>query len=185
MVKYIIKKEESSRKKVYIPVAAWTTSYGHQRIVEAAQAIRDWSMKEKGYDAWVYTDTDSLKVLGDENDLKEIAKFLEIDDYKLGAFACEEFYSRISCIRAKCYICEVDGMVHPTIAGLPKYLAPIINFENFKRGFTTVGMTESDLLELAKKNNASDEELEALHFKNTYVHCDGGVVLARTDFTIT
>lgn len=185
MVKYVIKKEEAQRKKVYIPVAAWTTSYGHDKIVRAAQAIRDWSMKERGYDAYCYTDTDSLKILVDEDDLEEISKFIEIDDYKLGAFALEEVFSRMLAIRAKCYICEVDGMVHPTIAGLPKYLAPIINFDNFKRGFTTTGMTEDDLVEIAMKNNASDEELESLHFKNTYVHCDGGVVLARTDFTIT
>lgn len=185
MVKYVIKREDKQRKKVYIPVAAWTTSYGHDKIVRAAQVIRDWSMKTKGYDAYCYTDTDSLKILVDESDLEEIGTFLDIDDYKLGFFAKEETFTRMMAIRAKCYICEVDGMVHPTIAGLPKYLAPIINFENFKKGFTTVGLTQDDLIEIAKKNNASDEELEALHFKNTYVHCEGGVVLARTDFTIT
>ena len=184
MVKYVIKKEEAKRKKVYIPVAAWTTSYGHDKIVRAAQAIRDWSMKEKGYDAYCYTDTDSLKILVDEDDLEEISKFIEIDDYKLGAFALEEVFSRMLAIRAKCYICEVDGMVHPTIAGLPKYLAPIINFDNFKRGFSTAGMTHDDLVELAKQNGATEEEIEKLHHKLDYHYVKGGVILEDTDFTI-
>ena len=46
-------------------------------------------------------------------------------------------------------------------------------------------MTEEDLFRIARENNATDDELELLRFKNTYIHCDGGIVFVRTDFTIT
>ena len=44
-----------------------------------------------------------------------------------------EEFDRILAIRQKCYITESEGRIHPTISGLPKYLCPIINFENFKK----------------------------------------------------
>lgn len=184
-VRYITKAEDKKRKTVYIPVAAWTTAYGRNKTIRTSQFIRDWSMKNKGYDAYVYSDTDSIKALITEEDLEELKAYIDIDDSKLGYWAKEENFTRIKCIRQKCYITEVDGIVHPTISGLPKTLSPIINFENFKRGFTTAGMTEEDLFRIARQNNATDEELESLQFKNTYTHCDGGIVFARTDFTIT
>ena len=70
------------------------------------------------------------------------------------------------------------------MSGLPKYLGPLVNFENFKRGFTTVGMSMEDMTELAKANGATPEEIKKLHHKLTYKYVKGGVILADTDFTI-
>lgn len=71
-----------------------------------------------------------------------------------------------------------------TVAGLPKYLAPIINFNNFKRGFSTGKMTQQDLINLARENGATEEEIKRVHHKLTYHYVKGGVILEDTDFTI-
>jgi hypothetical protein len=70
------------------------------------------------------------------------------------------------------------------VAGLPKYMAPIVNFDNFRRGFSTAGMTHENLVELAKQNGATEEEIEKLHHKTDFLYVKGGVILADTDFTI-
>lgn len=174
------------RDTIYCPVAAWVTSYGRNETIRTAQAIREWSEKNLGYDAYVYSDTDSQKVLLNRQQLQQIQDegIIKVDDYKLGYWALEEEFDRILAIRQKCYITESEGRIHPTISGLPKYLCPIINFENFKRGFTTCGLTVDDLRRMAKENGATDGEIEAIHHKTTYRHCNGGVILVDTDFTI-
>ena len=167
-------------------MASFITAYGRCKTIRTAQAIKDWSIKNKGYDAYVYSDTDSEKVLLDDNDLETLRKdgVIDLDDYELGYWACEEHYDSILCIRQKCYIIEKEGKCYPTVAGLPKYLAPLLTMDNFKRGFTTKGKLLPDLIELAKNNGASLEEIDKIHHKLTYKYVKGGVILADTDFTI-
>ena len=181
-----ITEEPEERKTVYLPVAAWVTAYGRNKTIRTSQAIREYTEQKYGRDGYIYSDTDSIKANLTDEDLADLSAkgILEIDDYALGCWACEEKFDRILCIRQKCYITESEGETNVTVAGLPKYLTPIISFDNFKRGFTTAGLTQADIIEMAKKNNATDEELEAMHFKTTYKHCKGGVILADTDFTI-
>ena len=71
-----------------------------------------------------------------------------------------------------------------TVAGLPKYLSPLITFDNFKRGFSTENLTLDEMINLASKNGATKEEIKKLHPKLTYKYVKGGVILADTDFTI-
>lgn len=177
--------KDKDRTPIYIPIAVWTTSYGRNLTIRTSQFVRDWSMKHLGYDAYKYSDTDSMKICMPPEAFDELKKNLNIDDYELGAWACENHYKRIKILRQKCYIMESDDDdVIVTVAGLPKYMSPIINFDNFEKGFTTKGMEMTDLIKLAKENGASIEELEELHFKTTFTHCNGGIVLTRTDFTI-
>lgn len=74
-------------------------------------------------------------------------------------------------LRQKCYIedeynpKEDKYNLKVTVAGFPKKLSNLINFNNFKVGFTTEGM------KIDKK-------------KLTYKHVKGGVLLVNTDFTI-
>lgn len=177
---------KETREAIYIPIASFITAYGRCKTIRTAQAIRDWSIKNKGFDAYVYSDTDSEKVLLDDNDLEQLKKegIIDLDDYELGFWACEEHFDRILAIRQKCYITESEGKCHPTVAGLPKYLAPLLNMVNFKKGFTTKGKLLPDLVEMAKANGATEEELEKTHHKLTYKYVKGGVILADTDFTI-
>lgn len=174
------------RDTIYCPVAAWVTALGRNKTIRTSMAIREWGEKNLGFDPYVYSDTDSIKCLLNKEQLEQIKNegIVEVDDYLLGYWALEEEFDRILCIRQKCYITEENGRVNPTIAGLPKYLTPIINFKNFKRGFTTAGLSIEDLRKMAKENGATDEEVEMIHHKTTYKHCNGGVVLVDTDFTI-
>ena len=114
----------------------------------------------------------------------ELKEYIDIDDYKLGAWACEEHFDRFIGIRQKCYCVEIEGKCHPTVAGLPRYLAPIIDFDNFKRGFSTKGLELSDMIKLASSKGATLEEIEKIQHKLTYKYVDGGVLLVDTDFTI-
>ena len=172
------------RDTVYCPVATFVTSYGRNKTIRTSQAIRDWGLLHKGFDPYVYSDTDSIKCLLQEADLDELKEVVQVDKYQLGYWDLEESYQKILAIRQKCYITLSEGRVHPTVAGLPKYLAPIINFDNFRRGFSTSGLTIDQLKEMARNNGATEEEIEEIHHKTTYKHCNGGVVLVDTDFTI-
>lgn len=146
------------RDSIYVPVASFTTAYARMDIISNAQAIRDYSLSKYGKDYFLYSDTDSIHAMKLEED--ELIKFMEIDDYKLGAYKVESSFRKACFIRQKCYIEEdYDGVIHSTIAGLPKKLGTDITFENFKVGFTTSG-------------------------KLRFLQVPNGVILVPTDFTI-
>lgn len=183
IVKFVLSEKEV-KETLYVAVAAFITAYGRERTIRTSQAVVDFTLKKYGEDRYYYSDTDSISAGLTDEDLEELKDIIQIDDYKLGYWAKEGEFQRAIFIRSKCYIKEIDGKVAVTIAGLPKYLAPLITFDNFKRGFTTEGMSLNDMIEEARKNNASDEEIEKLHHKLTYKYVKGGVILADTDFTI-
>lgn len=175
---------EEIKKGLYIPVASFITSYARNKTIRTSQAVRDYSIKKYGEDKYWYSDTDSIKCGLSDDDLKELKDIIEIDDYKLGAWALEEHFDRFLGLRQKCYITESDGKVNVTVAGLPHYLAPLVTFENFKKGFSTAGLTLKQMREQAKKNGATEDEIKKLHHKLRYTYVNGGVVLEDTDFTI-
>lgn len=151
------------RNPIYIPVASFITSYARKKTIESSQAIREYSKWRYGEDYYIYSDTDSihLKYI----DPEELANIIEVDDYKLGAWKVESEFVRGKYIRQKCYIEESPtGEMNVTVAGLPKKLSSLVNFDNFKEGFTTEGLE-------------GDKKL-------TYKHVKGGVLLVETDFTI-
>lgn len=158
------------RKPIYIPAATFITSYARKYIIETAQFIRDWSMKNKGFDAFCYTDTDSIHCLLTKDDLDVIKEYIDIDPYRLGAWDCEKLFQRGRYLRQKCYIEETDGVIEATVAGMPKKLSHLITFDNFNVGFSTEAFT--------------DEEIGPKGRKLKYVHTEGGVVLMPTEFTI-
>ena len=170
IVKYAIGDREE-RKPIYIPVASFITAYARKYIIESSQAIRDYSLKKYGYDAYVYSDTDSIHCLLKPEDVEELSKVIEIDDYKLGAWKLESEFVRGKYLHQKCYIeQDYEGYINVTVAGLPKKLAPLISFDNFKPGFSTA--------------NIPDAEIEKTGRKLIYKHVKGGVLLVETDFTI-
>ena len=164
--------DTEERKPIYIPVASFITAYARKYIIESGQKMREWTLKNKGFDGMVYFDTDSMHIIGiDENDVKELSKELEIDDYKLGAWKLESKFVKGKYLRQKCYIEQgEDGIINVTVAGLPKKLSHLVTFDNFNIGFSTANFT--------------DEEVGELGRKLTYKHVKGGVILADTDFTI-
>lgn len=157
--------EREIRDSIYCPIASFITALCRNDIIRNSQKVRDFSLQKYGFDAFVYSDTDSIHTIG----LKEedIASLMDIDKYKLGAWDMELKFSRACFIRQKCYIEEKeDGTIKTTIAGLPKKLGQYINFNNFKKGFQIL---------------ASERDKE---HKLRYKHVKGGVVLIDTDFTI-
>lgn len=183
VVRYSLLPEEE-REPVYIPVACFITAYGREDVLRTSMKIREYSIKKYGKDCYIYSDTDSIKALITKEDLEELKDEIYLDDYALGAWALEEEFDRFLGVRQKCYITESEGKVNATVAGLPKYLAPLITFDNFKKGFSTEGLTLAQMVDLASANGASEEELKKLHPKLTYKYVKGGVILADTDFTI-
>lgn len=183
VVKFALLPEEE-REPVYIPVACFITSYGRVDTIRTSQKIRDFSIAKYGKDAYLYSDTDSIHCTLTDEDLEELKDDIFLDDYALGAWAKESEFDRALFIRQKCYIEEEKGKLNVTVAGLPKYLTPLITFDNFKKGFTTEGLTLNEMIDLASENGATEEQIKKLHPKLTYKYVKGGVILADTDFTI-
>lgn len=176
--------EAKERQTCFIPVACFVTAGGRNKTIRTSQIIRDFTMKKYGEDRYFYSDTDSIHANLSSEDLEELATIIKVDDFELGAWAKEATFDQSLYIRQKCYIERVNGTIEAKVAGLPKYLTPIINFENFKKGFSTVGMTQEDFIRLAKANGADEETIKKLHHKLTYNYVKGGVILEDTDFTI-
>lgn len=165
-------KEGDKKSTVYIPVGVWTTAYGRAKTIRTSQAIRDWSIKKYDEDLYRYSDTDSIHIClkNKDEDLKDLSGIIDIDDYKLGWWKPESEFIAGKWLRAKCYIEQSeDGTINSTIAGLPKALSHLINFDNFKIGFTTADFTDEQIGRDGKKS---------------FTYCKGGVVLTPTDFTI-
>lgn len=168
VVKYMMYPKET-RDSIYIPVASFITSYARRKTITTSQSIKDYTINKYGIDYYIYSDTDSIHLLNiDEN---ELTSFVDVDDYRLGAWKLESKFKRGKYLRQKCYIeLGYDDKLNVTVAGLPKKLAPLINFDNFKIGFTTENMNKKDIEKVGKKL--------------TFKHVKGGVLLVDTDFTI-
>lgn len=186
IVKYIDYKGKD-RKSLYCAISSFITSYGRDYIIRSSMKIREWSLQKYGEDYYVYSDTDSihLRIQDEEDDVNDLKKILEIDDYKLGAWKPESTFKHGAYIRQKCYIEEsYEGKLNVVIAGFPKNLAPLMTFDNFKIGFSTEGMTVEDMVKQARKNGATLEEISRIHHKLRYKHVKGGVILEDTGFTL-
>ena len=115
---YNLPPEEKSG--LYLPVASYVTSYGRNKTIRTAQAVRDFTLQKYGIDKWLYCDTDSVKANLTDEDLNELKDIIDIDDYALGKWALEEHFEKFLGLRQKCYITQVDGKTHVTVAGLPQ-----------------------------------------------------------------
>lgn len=114
------KGEIEERKAGYIPVATFITSYCRDRIIRGAIACGE---------RFIYADTDSLHIVGDE-----VPDGLDVDDYRLGAFKVEERFTNAKFIRQKTYMELVSGKWDIKCAGMPKEVKKKVYFEDFKEG---------------------------------------------------
>ena len=172
------------RETCYLPVGTFVTAYGRERTIRTSQIIKDYSIKKYGKDLYYYSDTDSIHTGIADEDLEVLKDQIYVDDFELGAWAKEAVTEKSLFIRQKCYIEMINGKLEVTVAGLPKYLAPLITFENFKKGFTTKGLSREQMVAIASGNGASPEEIAKLQPKLRYKYVKGGVILKDTDFTI-
>lgn len=137
--------ELEARKAVYIPIGTFITSWARNKTIRSAQTV---------YDRFVYADTDSLHLVGNE-----VPEGLEIDDTKLGAWKLESHFDRAKFLRQKCYIEDIISddeeiynhlsktpelshhvdldrhtILKITCAGMPKGCYKNVTFDNFEIG---------------------------------------------------
>ena len=148
--------EAKKEDGIYVPIAAFITSYARRKTIQTSQAIKEYSLEHYGKDMYIYSDTDSIHTT---LPIEECKKFCQIDDFKLGYWAHEGTAQRGKFVRQKCYIEEIEGKIKITCAGLPERCYDQVTWDNFKEGFTA-------------------------HGKLTYKYVKGGVKLVETDFTI-
>ena len=164
-----IGKEE--RKSVYSPIALFITAYARVELCKTIEKIRKYGFKKYGRDVYVYSDTDSIAVTLNIEDMEDLDKIIRLDKNKMGAWKLEKVFAKAKFIHAKCYMTiDPAGIPHATIAGMPRELSKRMKFENFEIGFTTENLKE-------------DPELERL-ISNQPMLVPGGVVLAPCKFEI-
>lgn len=130
---------------LYLPVGAFITSYAREYTIRSAMQVLD---------RFVYSDTDSLHLIG-----TEIPKELNIDKYKLGFWKHESTFEKAKFIRAKTYVEVINGELKITCAGMPSKCYNQVTFDNFGVGAEYTG-------KLIPK------------------HVEGGIILDDTTFVI-
>lgn len=111
---------------VYVPLAMFVTSIGRWEIINNAQ---------DNYNHFLYSDTDSLHLLDEGQEIK-----LNIDNYKFGDWKIEEQATRGKYLRAKLYIEElIDGSLSVRGAGMTDEIKKQVTFDNFELGATFKG----------------------------------------------
>lgn len=113
------------RDPVYVPMGAFITAYARNKTIRSAQAV---------YDRFIYADTDSLHLVG-----QELPQGLEIHPSHLGAWKNEGAFEDSKFIRAKTYMETVDGKTKVTCAGMPDNVKEQVTYDNFHSGATFTG----------------------------------------------
>lgn len=153
-----IKYGEEKRKGGYLPVATFITSYCRDKIIRSACICGS---------RFIYGDTDSLHIVGQTD-----PPGLDVDEYRLGAFKCEEVFVRGRFIRQKTYLevyLDKDGKEKLNIkaCGMPDKMKSTVTEEKFVEG---------------KVFDASEDK--TLHPKLMPKIVPGGVILKETTFRI-
>ncbi len=127
----IVKYEDldpDTRDGVYLPVGCFVTAWARFKTVTTAQSLGT---------RFLYSDTDSVKVLGLE------PPKMKIDDIRLGWWKDEGHFTRFKALRAKTYMAEYEteegGKLEIHVAGMPKRCHEQVTFENFEVGATYWG----------------------------------------------
>ena len=123
--------DPEERDGVYLPVGTFITAWARYKTVTTAQSLGD---------RFLYSDTDSVKVLGIERPR------MKVDDVRLGWWKDEGHFLRFKALRAKTYMAEYpdpkygeEGHDEPTkleihVAGMPKRCHKWVTFDNFQSG---------------------------------------------------
>jgi hypothetical protein len=106
-------------------MGAFITAYAREKTIRSAQTV---------FDRFVYADTDSLHLIG-----QEPPEGLEIHPTHLGAWKNEGCFEDSKFIRAKTYMETVDGVTKVTCAGMPDNVKEKVTYENFASGSTFDG----------------------------------------------
>ncbi len=129
VLKFTTNEEKEMTFKKYIPVAVFTTAHARSITIGASQRL---------YDNHVYSDTDSLKVVGITEE--EVQRILEVDDTKLGAWKFEGRYDTFKALKAKHYAYTQDDKLTVVASGLPEQAkGDLHTIDDFRVGFKAKG----------------------------------------------
>lgn len=120
--------EPERRPPVYTAVSVFTTSYGRDLTIRAAQA---------NYSTFAYADTDSLHLL-----TQDAPVGLEIDPHAMGAWKHEYNFKHGMYVRSKMYLEQVqgdwgkhkDGEFINRMAGVPEKVSAALTFDDIYDG---------------------------------------------------
>lgn len=153
--------EENST--IYVPIAAFCTAYAREVTITAVK---------KNLKNFLYADTDSMHLLGDD------VFGIEVDDAKLGAWKKESTFVKGKYIRQKTYIEEdADGNYNLTCAGLKKLIYDPDSKSVYNRSFYF-----QHILGFKFDNFTPGQVIP--HGKSFKKIVPGGVIIEDGDFTI-
>lgn len=126
-VLHYVDMEPQDKDGVYLPVAVFVTAWARYKTVRSAQSV---------YGRFVYADTDSLHILGDD-----VPDILDVDDFRLGAWKHESTFTEAKFLRAKCYVEQEEGEEDLTVhvAGMPKRCHGQVDIDTFDFGMKYKG----------------------------------------------
>lgn len=134
IVKYKLS-EKQQREPIYIPVSVFITSGARFTTINSAQ---------NNFERFVYSDTDSLKLIG-----YEMPTNIEINSTKLGAWKYEGSFKKARFIQPKRYIIYknaefkkgkiIKSHLEVTCASMPHKCHKKVTWQNFKLGHTFKG----------------------------------------------
>ncbi len=125
VVRYKVNEPDREMAPVYTAMGAFITAYAREKTIRSAQSV---------YDRFIYADTDSLHLIGEEP-----PEGLEIHPTKLGAWKNEGVFTDSKYIRAKTYMETIDGKNEVVCAGMPDNVKALVTYENFAVGSTFDG----------------------------------------------
>lgn len=119
------KKEQEFREPVYTAMGVFITAYAREKTIRTAQTV---------YDRFVYADTDSIHIVGDE------MPKIDIHSTHLGAWDHEYDFIEAKYIRAKMYFDVVqkkDGTIYNVVkgAGIPESERMNVTITDYDFGF--------------------------------------------------
>ena len=119
IVRYVLDEPEL-REPVYTAMGCFITAYAREKTIRSGQAV---------YDRFIYADTDSLHLIGDE-----LPEGLEIHPTHLGAWKHEGTFTDSKFLRAKTYMETINGETKVTCAGMPDNVKEGVTYDNFRPG---------------------------------------------------
>ena len=148
------------RDPVYIPVGVFITAWARFITISTSQQIHENSLKETGVSRYLYSDTDSIYLIGDT-----VPDGVHVDAFALGAWKLETKSERGRFIQAKRYIIDVidyygDDLIKPiknsygdlithfkiTCAGMPEQCKHSVTWDNFKNGYSFDGKLKPEIV---------------------------------------
>ena len=125
--------EKDTKDGIYLPIGCFITAYAREKTSRTSQKIKEYSINKYEQDMYIYSDTDSIKTILPEDELKQ---FCEIDDIKLGAWKNEGIADKAKFVRQKCYLEQFGEEIQITCSGMPKSCYKYVEWKTFKTGFT-------------------------------------------------